>query len=63
MPGEADGVFGPHPPPRVVTTVEVLHGVEVADPFRGLEDGDDPATRAGSTAQNDLTRQSLDGPT
>lgn len=36
-------------------TVDVLHGEKVADPFRPLEDGDAPATRAWIEAQNRLT--------
>ena len=42
--------------------VEVLHGVRVADPFRRLENGDDPETAAWVDAQNALTRRLIDGP-
>lgn len=34
--------------------VEDLHGHRVADPYRTLEDADDPATQAWSAAQDDL---------
>lgn len=40
--------------------MDVLHGVEVADPYRWLEDGDDPEVRAWSSAQNERTRAVLD---
>jgi prolyl oligopeptidase len=36
--------------------------VRVADPFRGLENADDPATRAWVDAENALTRRLLDTP-
>ena len=42
--------------------VEELHGVPVADPFRRLENGDDPETVAWVAAQNALTRRLIDGP-
>ena len=51
----------PSPPPtRRDDVVDVLHDVEVPDPFRWLEAGDDPATRAWVGAQNDHTRAVLD---
>ena len=40
--------------------VERLHGVEVADPYRWLEDGDDPEVRAWVAEQNAATRSVLD---
>lgn len=41
-------------------TVETLHGVPVADPYRWLEDSDDPATGSWVSAQARLARQHLD---
>ena len=40
--------------------VEVLHGREVADPYRWLEDAGSAATRAWSAAQDRLARGHLD---
>ena len=40
--------------------VEVLHGREVADPYRWLEDGASAQTRAWSSAQDRLARTHLD---
>ncbi|MDQ1517196.1 MAG: prolyl oligopeptidase, partial [Actinomycetota bacterium] len=40
--------------------VEDLHGHDVADPYRWLEDADDPATRSWSKAQDELTRPFLE---
>jgi len=56
----------PEPPPMTYPpaprqdTVDDLHGHPVADPYRWLEDADDPATRAWSKAQDDLVRPFLD---
>jgi prolyl oligopeptidase len=41
--------------------VEVLHGVEVADPFRWLENSDDPETRAWVDEQNRRSERVLQG--
>jgi prolyl oligopeptidase len=41
-------------------TTEVVHGVEVDDPFRWLEDGDDPGVQAWAAEQNARTRARLD---
>lgn len=53
----------PHvpPPTRVDGVVEALHGVEVRDPYRWLEDGRAPEVRAWTEAQNSFTRRHLDG--
>jgi prolyl oligopeptidase len=40
--------------------VDLVHGIEVADPYRWLEDGDAPDTRAWVMAQNAHTRAILD---
>jgi prolyl oligopeptidase len=48
------------PETRRDDTVETLHGRQVADPYRWLEDPDSPETRAWVAAQNDVTRAHLD---
>jgi len=50
------------PPPvaRVDEIVDTLGGIEVADPYRWLEDGSSPEVRAWTTAQNERTRTALD---
>jgi prolyl oligopeptidase len=50
----------PAPPARIDDVVETLHGVDVHDPYRWLEDGDAPETRAWAEAQNVRTRAVLD---
>jgi prolyl oligopeptidase len=40
--------------------VDVLHDRHVADPYRWLEDADDPRTRGWSAAQDELVRAHLD---
>lgn len=50
----------PLPATRRDDVVDVVHGVEVADPYRWLEDGDAPETRAWTDAQNERTRSYLD---
>jgi prolyl oligopeptidase len=52
--------------PQIMTTraddvVETLHGVEIRDPYRWLEDGSAAETRAWVDAQNAATRAVLDG--
>ncbi|HKE99596.1 MAG TPA: prolyl oligopeptidase family serine peptidase [Actinomycetes bacterium] len=49
-----------YPPAPRADVVEVLHGVEVADPYRWLEDPDAPRTRAWGQAQDALARGHLD---
>jgi prolyl oligopeptidase len=52
----------PTPPPtRRDDVKEVLHGVEIVDPYRWLEDGRSPETRAWIEAQNRHLRALLDG--
>ena len=53
------GVALPESPVRPV--VELLHGVEIVDPYRWLEDGDSEDVRAWTEAQNARTRHLLDG--
>ncbi len=48
------------PPARREEVVDILHGVEVPDPYRWLEDGDAADVRHWVTAQNEHTRQALD---
>jgi prolyl oligopeptidase len=51
-----------YPETRREPLVETLHGVDVADPYRWLEDDASVETRAWVDAQNALTRRRLDGP-
>jgi prolyl oligopeptidase len=48
------------PSARVDPVAETLHGEQVADPYRWLEDGDAPETREWVAAQNVHTRSVLD---
>jgi prolyl oligopeptidase len=50
----------PDPPAERVDVVDVLHGREVPDPYRWLEDVDDPRTVAWRQAQDALCREVLD---
>jgi prolyl oligopeptidase len=50
----------PYPPARRLDLVDDVHGHAVADPYRWLEDPDDPDTRAWSEAQDTLCRNALD---
>ena len=45
---------------RKVDIHENLHGVDVADPYRWLENGDDPEVHAWTEKQNERTRKYLD---
>ena len=59
--GEEPGNTVPPPPPTEIRdVVDVLHGVEVRDPYRWLEDQDAPDTRAWIDTQNDYTDSILD---
>jgi len=48
-----------YPDARRLDLVENLHGHEVADPYRWLEDADAPETKAWSAAQDELARTLL----
>lgn len=50
----------PYPDAPRLDVVDVLHGHEVADPYRWLEDADSPETLAWSAAQEHLVRAHLD---
>ncbi|MEU7001060.1 prolyl oligopeptidase family serine peptidase [Nonomuraea sp. NPDC046570] len=43
-----------YPPAPRLDLVEPVHGIPVADPYRWLEDPDDPATKEWQVAQDDL---------
>jgi prolyl oligopeptidase len=45
----------PYPKPKIVEQVDDYHGVEVADPYRWLEDTDSPDTHAWVEAENKVT--------
>ena len=54
--GAQQGVTVPPPPPTEVReVVDTLHGVDVPDPYRWLEDQEAPETRAWIDAQNAYT--------
>ena len=50
----------PYPRAERLDIVDELHGRTVADPYRWLEDPDDPRTRAWSAAQDQIARGHLD---
>ena len=52
---EEPGVHVPPPPTERREVVETLHGVEIRDPYRWLEDQDAPETRAWIETQNAYT--------
>jgi prolyl oligopeptidase len=45
---------------QMIDVRETLHGVEIADPYRWLEETDDPDVRRWTAEQNAATRQALD---
>jgi prolyl oligopeptidase len=53
-------VVPPAPEARRDDVVDVIHGVDVHDPYRWLEDGDAPETAEWTAAQNSRTRAVLD---
>jgi prolyl oligopeptidase len=50
----------PYPPTRTTDTVDTLHGVRVADPYRWLEDGASPEVQSWVKAESAFTRAWLD---
>src|SRR5262245_6803094 len=50
-----------YPPTRVADVVENLHGTEVHDPYRWLEDGASPEVQSWARDQNTFARGRLDG--
>ena len=50
----------PYPPTRIDPVVEKIHGVEVVDPYRWLEDGASPAVKEWTAKQNAYTQSVLD---
>jgi prolyl oligopeptidase len=61
---EARSVKASSAPPvtRRDSVRDVIHGVEVPDPYRWLEKGDAPETRAWLSAQEEYARPFLDIP-
>ena len=51
----------PYPPTPVADAVENLHGTEVHDPYRWLEDGSSSEVKAWAKEQNAFARGRLDG--
>jgi prolyl oligopeptidase len=49
-----------YPPSKIDEVVDTLHGVKVPDPYRWLENGDDPAVKEWTAKQNAFTRAWLD---
>jgi prolyl oligopeptidase len=59
-PQAKEAALKPPPATRADDVKETLHGVEVVDPYRWLEDQNAPETRAWIDAQNAYTRSMLD---
>jgi prolyl oligopeptidase len=49
-----------YPSTHTAVVTDVVHGVTIADPYRWLEDGDNPEVQAWIERQNALTRRCLD---
>ncbi|MEO7371608.1 MAG: prolyl oligopeptidase family serine peptidase [Ilumatobacteraceae bacterium] len=56
----AEPTTPPAPPTRRGADVELLHGVQVADPYRWLEDGDSQEVAAWVALHNERTNQALE---
>ena len=56
---EAHTEVPPPPPTRVETVVDTMHGVDIPDDYRWLEDQDSPETRSWIDAQNAYMRSAL----
>ena len=56
---DAHALDYPETPRKPIT--DSYHGVQITDSYRWLEDGRDPAVKAWSTKQLELTRSVLDG--
>ena len=56
----ADDKKSPYPPSRVEHVVDKIHGVDVADPYRWLEDGNNLAVKEWVARQNALTQSVLE---
>ncbi|UCE58990.1 MAG: S9 family peptidase [Phycisphaerales bacterium] len=50
---------GAYPTPKPVAWVDVLHGMDVADPYRWLEEEESPDTQKWIEQQNQLTHETL----
>jgi prolyl oligopeptidase len=55
-----DGSSNGPPVARIENVQDILHGVQVNDPYRWLEDWEDPEVRQWSNAQNTYARSFLD---
>jgi prolyl oligopeptidase len=52
-----------YPKAKKVDVVDAYHGTKIADPYRWLENAEDPDTTKWVNAQNAMLRRWLDGPT
>jgi prolyl oligopeptidase len=60
LPGSPTSLRPAYPPTSRGDEVELLHGESIPDPYRWLEDGDDPRTQAWTAEQNALTEGLLE---